>query len=1191
MISRFSFIIVILCSIALLLILSFQPAPKRVQAIAVEQNYSLKKVTQAIEFKETSLHWKVVPAHQQTSQYLTSLTETLGSGVCALDFNNDGWIDLFFIGGSGHTRYYGRKAWWHKEGGNRLLVNIKGQHFKDVTQQAGLQKRMWGMGCASADLDNNGLTDIIITGVNGNYIYANQGDGSFVDVTKNSGIFDDHWSTGASLADFNNDGLLDIYISNYILYKKDARTFERNRGFRLTGNVAFDATLYDPEPNRLYLNKGNFKFKDITQTAGVSNSLGRSLGAKWFDLNNDNWLDLIVINDKNSPNQVFINQHNNSFSRGETSFAPLEISGVHDLIINDFDNNNQHEFFMSRSMSHPPAHISKITNSAEATKNNLTNTYLDIAWSRNLAQAKLLPYTAWAAISNDFNNDGFLDIYVANGMATPDIDSHYVSQAQQNSLFINKGNGDFHYQAATANQQSSYSSRGAIAVDLNNDGSLEVIVSNNNDVWQIFENHSKNNNRWLGIDLLTKNNAADIYGAKIKLTTDKLTINRTIQAKQSFLSQGDPRLHIGLGDSEKVKELIIYWRDGKQSSFKNLMANQYITISKADNTVQPKKYNIDKIDPVALSISQLDEQALMNLTKVLIQVDPAKIAKQLYLVWQYGSNSTKQFILLHIKNHWHNDYLVMVKEALNLKELDLRLLAIEILKNAELESSVVWLIDQLNDSNPQVQCAIADTFRLFFDEEEAVTHRKKLALSPLINMLMSDSVQVKICIAQALAAAENKRAILPLLGLTSKNEPEQVRNAAIRALGLIRDASAKETLIKLVKDKESLPSVVASALIALSRLNEPSLLTLFEQAISPTEGKPLAQVKNYNILFYLLTPPDGIVFPRKQIEQQLVKLNKGALDGNPSHLQQDVPTYALKAIEALKVIEAGKLTNQIQIVKTYLNDKNPQIKIQAIKTMSVFKIPKTRQAFESSLLTLPLDTTLAIIYELEKSDLWFSEHFISSLIQQINKQDNAFEKLIKLFSFLPDSSTKLLFNNLISQELTDKQYLKLLDGCSNKNLTYIIESKEIFKSASISIQKAYVNCLFPETSSLPIHSKSNNNQLNKRLVLKSMLLALANNQDAKNTFIMKAAKSDAVIAKTMLSKAIDSLTSSQLEEAFNILGTHKLTSDKRNLLWELLRNSQQNNGLRLLAASHLVALDETQVLNYLNKHILHNETY
>ncbi|MCP3671022.1 MAG: hypothetical protein GY814_11440, partial [Gammaproteobacteria bacterium] len=1067
-------------------------------------------------FKDVSLEWNVLVAHEQSSKHLTALTETLGSGICVFDFDQDGWMDIFFVGGSGHSRHYGRKVWWNKASGNRLLLNKHGQYFEDVTESAGLEKRIWGMSCAVADFNNDGLSDLLITGVNDSALYKNSGDGKFVDVTAQSGIDRSHWSTSSSLVDFNQDGLLDIYISNYIRFQKGARTFERTSGFKTTGQVAFDPTLYDPEPNQLYLNKGDFQFEDIATNAGASNSLGRSLGARWFDLNQDRWPDLIVINDHNSPNQVFINEQGKNFKRGQDDYAAFEVAGAHDLAFGDFDRNGEIDFFMSRGMSHPPV---LLTRPAEG------GGYQDSAWDSRLARERQLPYTGWGSVSGDFNNDGLLDLYIANGMMLPDVDSYFVPQAQENSLYLNEGGQIFNLvepaRVASGNlQQLALSSRSVVSADLDNDGKLELIVSNNNNPVQILGNQLDNNQSWLGLDLLTENIGSEVYGAVLEIETDAFVLKQIFDTKQNFLGQSDPRLHVGLGDSEQVNKLALNWPDGTVSQFENLRANQYFVVGKNSNTITPVE--IDRVDePGHRLATQLSETELTAYTKLLLKATPESVQDELFQVWQVGAYSVQALLLKGIQKNWHSHYLLLVREALASANLELRLRAIDILQQAELEHSVAWLLPLLGDKSVEVQCAVARAFGAFFEEEEAVTHRKFLSVSPLIKLLETAVDDVRICVAHALGAAESKRAILPLLALLQDNRSIAAQAAAIRALGLIRDTRAKRNLISVVGNREASAQVVASALIALKRLNEPDLPALFNAVLLPNPGISCCDffVRRYDILAYLFRHPDAIVFSREALQGRLAEM----LAGNAYRPGTTAGEQKSKAMAILEAIAAGRAAKQIDWVADYLNQADMEVRLSALKALAAFNTPRSNRLLEQSLTNRPAGFLIRFLSERHNSPIPFSDDLIGHWADRFSGDLASLDALKQLMHELPFSSANRLFNRVLEKKLQDSEYLELFEFCGS-------DQSQLFVSNAYSLEKirsqytnsdllvAFGKCYFGRHSPVA----NNASQIEKRLLLNRVISANSTGLSfgEKTTLLLTAASADVVVAKTMLAKNI-----------------------------------------------------------------------
>jgi hypothetical protein len=1170
--SRYIIIFGLITFFILYITIELQPTPRSALPTVISVPFEKKITVTKAAFNESSLKWKIINKHQQTSKQLTSLTETIGSGICTLDINKDGWMDLFFVGGSGHTRYYGKQSWWLKSSGNRLLLNIKGSYFSDITESSGLTNTKWGMGCSVADFNNDGLSDLFITTVGENQLYANQADNTFIDVTHKSGLSGNNWSMAATLGDFNKDGLLDIYLSNFIDYKRGARTFERTQGFRLTTDTAFDATLYVPQSNKLYVNKGNFIFEDVTTKMDVANPLGRSVGAKWYDLNQDSWLDLIIINAQKSANQVLINHEGQKFSRGESLYAPLEVSSSHDLLINDFNNNQQDEYLISRSIGYPPVFLNRIDSDEGENK----HTFKDGSWNNGLAQAKLLANNSWATLSADFNNDSFLDLFIANGMSTPDIDVPFVSQGQQNTIFLNNKTGGFQLQSSAFEKHFPNSSRGAITVDLNNDGTMEIVVSNNNGDLQVFENKIKNDNNWLGINLFSNNKNEDIYGTKIELINKELTLQKKIQPKQSFLSQSDHRIHFGLAENDIIDKLKIYWPDGKISSFDNIKVNQYISINKEKSRIIKNNPTLDKNPLEKPAYLNLNEQSLQALTTFLMQYPPDEVDNKIIDIWHDSSPKTQELILLNLKEKWHSNFISIVKEALTSHHTQLRLLAIQLLKKLEIESSINWLIPFLNDSKPRVQCEIAKTFEFFFNEEEAVTHRKFLALSPLIKKLESANDEVKVCVINALSRAEKKRAILPLQQLINTSQNARVQAASIRALGLIRDKRSIKLLIKIAHNTENNPEVLASALIALKRLNYQDINQLINLVIGseirPEKRTAVMTRKSYQVLSYLFSHPDGTSFSRKQLQtlfDNLIKQNK-------TTEEQSI------LVAKLNTIAAGKLQQHYLLNPPLLTHPNYKVRLHAFKALASLNNVKAKELFENSLLKLPFPELIVTINKLNKQELTLSNHFIKRMLAYAHQEKYPVEQLSKLLPVFSQESAIKLFNQLINSKLTNVAMLQVFNDCSLAKMPHLIKFDIDIPSLSNKALLAYGACIFSEKESSLITSNKQIS-LKKHQLLLTILMNESFSENEKNTLLIKAAQGDAIIAEASLLKRIKRLPKKYYPEAISALKSHQLTTSLQDFLWRIVESDEQSNDVRLLAAKHLVPFAPSKVFAYINK--------
>ncbi|MFZ4701262.1 MAG: FG-GAP repeat domain-containing protein [Candidatus Methylumidiphilus sp.] len=387
-------------------------------------------------FEDKTLDYGISFVHQQGEEMLGAIDDVLGPGACAFDFDKDGWVDLFLVNGSGQTRYYGKPYWWQGRDGNALLRNIKGKQFEDVTQTAGLSHSFDGMGCVSADFDNDGDSDLLVTNVGGNLLYRNNADGTFTEITKESGITSTHWSTSATVGDFDQDGLLDIYIANYVNFKKGAHTYEPSSQFSGDMPISFQGSYYEPQAKLLYRNVGNLKFIELAQTMNAANPDGRTLGVASADLNNDGWPDLLLANDKGvASNTALVNEKGKGFAIGNASYGINSSSGHRGISLGDIDNDQRMDIVFSSDRTASPLIL---MNTADSSKR-----YADKARDMGVDAEYFAGLAGWTPGLYDFNNDGWLDLFMANGLLIPDQDVGRIPLGQPKQFWVNTGNRQF----------------------------------------------------------------------------------------------------------------------------------------------------------------------------------------------------------------------------------------------------------------------------------------------------------------------------------------------------------------------------------------------------------------------------------------------------------------------------------------------------------------------------------------------------------------------------------------------------------------------------------------------------------------------------------------------------------------------------------------------------------------------------
>ncbi len=524
------------------------------------------------------------------------ISETMGSGAALFDFDNDGDLDVYVVqsrsAGPRGTPDPDPAPFPPRPPGDRLYRNDLEVHadggrtlrFTDVTQGSGLDGRSYGMGVAAGDVDNDGWVDLYRTAIGPNQLFRNNGDGTFTDVTRESGAGDPRWSVSASFADLDRDGWLDLYVGNYLHYDLDepqppcfSRTGERD----YCGPSAFTAV-----PDRLYRNRGDGTFADVTAMSGVAREYGAALGVAAFDADGDGWTDVYVAND-GEPNQLWMNQRDGTFTNGALlAGAALNDSGRTEgsmgVDAGDFDGDGDDDLFMT--------HLTRETNTLYV--NDGLGLFEDRTATIGLG-APSLAYTGFGTAWLDFDNDGGLDLLVVNGAVQA---SHQrfagaggasaragepLPLHQPNQLFRNLGNGRFDEVTRQAGAVFGLSevSRGAAFGDVDNDGDVDVLVTNNNGRARLLINEVGNRNRWIGLRLVGGPGRRDMPGARVGVFRDDgPPLWRRARADGSYASANDPRVLVGLGDAAAVRRVRVVWPSGREEEWTDLPVDRWLTL-------------------------------------------------------------------------------------------------------------------------------------------------------------------------------------------------------------------------------------------------------------------------------------------------------------------------------------------------------------------------------------------------------------------------------------------------------------------------------------------------------------------------------------------------------------------------------------------------------------------------------------
>jgi hypothetical protein len=497
------------------------------------------------------------------------LPEITGAGVALFDYDNDGDLDVYFLQGAAIGPATDAPLSFpppeHHWPGNRLfrndLVPSGILHFTDVTEAAGVGHEGYGMGVAVADYDADGNLDLYVTNFGPNVLYHNNGDGTFSDVTGQSGADDKRWSTSAAFVDYDGDGNLDLFYTSYVNF-----SIENNREcFEPAGERDYcDPAVYTPLSGRLLRNDGKGRFSDVTASAGIDQAFGSGLGVTCADFNGDRLIDIYVANDGN-PNQLWINQGGGRFrDMALASGAALNADGRAEagmgVTAADFDQDGDQDLFMT--------HLARETNTLYL--NGGQGRFEDATNRYGLAMESF-PFTGFGTAWFDYDSDGFLDLFIANGGVTM-IESQRGSAypfRQTNQLFRNEAGRRFRDVGSDAGDAFAQLevSRGAAFGDVDNDGDVDIVVSNNNGPARLLLNETRNENSWLQLRLESDGGNREAIGAEVRvIRPGEPPLVRIVRRDGSYLSASDARLHVGLGDSG-ASQVVVRWPSGQQETF------------------------------------------------------------------------------------------------------------------------------------------------------------------------------------------------------------------------------------------------------------------------------------------------------------------------------------------------------------------------------------------------------------------------------------------------------------------------------------------------------------------------------------------------------------------------------------------------------------------------------------------------
>jgi len=533
----------------------------------------------APRFKNITREAHIQFSHLKGNRGVATILEEAGPGVCIADYNGDGWPDIYFVGGGD---LHGRSI----PARNALYRNNGDGTFTDVTEAAGVLGTGFGLGCVWGDYDNDGRPDLYVTQYGKNLLYHNNGNGTFTDVTDKAHVdgtdFGTVFHTGAVFFDYDRDGWLDLYAGGYVTFGPNSKQTCSTSG----EESSCPPTAYPGSPAVLYHNNRDGTFTNVTRATGMFQPDGKNLSVAAVDYDNDGWQDLFVANDSMRA-YLYHNEHDGTFKEvGLTSGMALTEEGTEMaamcLSFGDYDNDGLLDLYIS-DFQEAGDHL---------WHNEGNGSFNEVSHQSGLTDATR-PFLSFGGGFFDYDNDGWLDLFIANGHVYPNVEktnpgSHY---KQINLLIHNERKGRFsNVTAAAAASGNAFSvrhlGRGAAFADFYNDGHVDIVIGNNDDPPLLLKNSSGGSNHFVSFRLIGTRSNRDAIGARLRIQVGGTEQIREIAGGGSYLSQSDLRAHFGLGGSTRIDTVEVSWPSGLKQQFRDLQADRFYVLEEGQNSVR-----------------------------------------------------------------------------------------------------------------------------------------------------------------------------------------------------------------------------------------------------------------------------------------------------------------------------------------------------------------------------------------------------------------------------------------------------------------------------------------------------------------------------------------------------------------------------------------------------------------------------
>ncbi len=541
---------------AIILLLSGCQSKGKKESSSAQESSAIAPSSNGDWFQKISPDLGIAFKHSIGDHHMDNLVETVGGGAAFLDYDQDGFLDLYMSSGA-YTENLSEGDQPEGSFTNHLYRNLQNGTFEDVTEKTGVGDEGYGMGMTIGDINNDGYPEIYITNYGPNVLYLNNGDGTFTDISEKAGVAGEECSVGAVWFDFDNDALLDLYVGNYIKYDPEYGYFYAPDGF--PGPMAYDGQL-----DRLYHNLGDGKFEDVTEAMGVSNPDGRAMGVGAADFDGDGYVDIFVAND-HMVNNIYHNQEGKGFvDAGTKTGMAFNQAGEATVSMSvdfaDYNGDGLIDVFMSDDTY------------CSLYQNQGGGVFRDMAYPSGISTAAA-QHVGWSSSFMDFDNDGDVDIFKVNGEL-----KHLFGHEDQ--VFENIDGEKFRDISVELGEyfQEELVGRGACFGDYDNDGDLDGYIVNLDDFGVFLRNNRGNENNWITLNLVGTKSNRDAIGALVKISAGGKEQVGVRRSTTGYLSQNDHRMHFGIADASKVDFVEIKWPSGNVQRLDNLDINQILTV-------------------------------------------------------------------------------------------------------------------------------------------------------------------------------------------------------------------------------------------------------------------------------------------------------------------------------------------------------------------------------------------------------------------------------------------------------------------------------------------------------------------------------------------------------------------------------------------------------------------------------------